>query len=444
MTEQISEQHQTLLTQIARSIHRTLDLKAICQQTVESLGKTLDVSRCFICHQISTSKVQVVAEYSHEPSSLRLDREIEIAECPYLSLALASLEPIVVENIDEGFQRQSILAVASLYQEQPNGLIILQQYASALGSKDESKDRRCPRQWSAAEIELMGELSEQVGTAIARANLYQQLQQARQLAETASCLKTEFLSTISHELRTPLNGIICSLKLILDDLAEDRAEQQEFMNDAHSSALRLMKSVNDILAIAKFEAERNINLTLDAVNLNELLSEVERLRIPLALQKHLNLQIEKPKTLDEIILYANYRGLLQVLLNLVDNAIKFTREGEITINTQVIQKTVRFDNQELPGMVVVTVADTGIGVPEDKRDRLFQLFGKVNGSHTTPYAGTGLGLTISQKLIEAMGGNIHFHSYGEGLGSTVMFTVPLYQAPVMITTPQTYSIELLI
>jgi hypothetical protein len=72
------------------------------------------------------------------------------------------------------------------------------------------------------------------------------------------------------------------------------------------------------------------------------------------------------------------------------------------------------------------------------------LFGKVNASHTTPDAGPGLGLTISQKLVEAMGGNIHFHSYGEGLGSTVMFTVPLYQAPVMIITPQTGSIELLI
>lgn len=439
MTEQISEKYQKLLNKISRSIHRTLDLETIEKQTVESLGKALDVSRCFICHKISTS-MQVVAEYSQEPLSSLLGQEIQIADRPYLSLALASLEPIAVENIDREFQRQSILVVASRYQDQPNGLIILQQCVGALASLEEI----CPRQWSVPEIELVGELAEQIGTAIARVNLYQQLQQARQLAETASCLKTEFLSTISHELRTPLNGIICSLKLILDDLAEDRAEQQEFMNDAHSSALRLMKSVNDILAIAKFEADQNINLTLDAVNLNELLSEVERLRNPLALQKHLNLQIEKPQTLDEIILYANYRGLLQILLNLVDNAIKFTREGEITINTQVIQKTVRFDNQELPGMVVVTVADTGIGVPEDKLDRLFQLFGKVNGSHTTPYAGTGLGLTISQKLVEAMGGNIHFHSYGEGLGSTVMFTVHLYQAPVMITTPQMGSIELLI
>ena len=441
MTEQISKQYQKLLNQIARSIHRTRDLKAIEKQTVESLGKALNVSRCFICHQISTSKVQVVAEYSQELSSSLLGQEIQIADCPYLSQALASLEPIVVDNLEpQDFQRQSILVVASSYQDKPNGVIILQKCVGALASGNDL----CPRQWSAAEIELVGELAEQVGTAIARANLYQQLQQARQLAETASGLKTEFLTTISHELRTPLNGIIGSLKLILDDLAEDRAEQEEFMNDAHSSALRLMKSVNDILAIAKFEAEQNINLTLDAVNLNELLSEVEHLRSPLALQKHLNLQIEKPQTLDEIILYANYRGLLQVLLNLVDNAIKFTREGEITINTQVIKKTVKFDNQELPGMVVVTVADTGIGVPEDKLGRLFQLFGKVNGTHTTPYAGTGLGLTISQKLVEAMGGNIHFHSYGEGLGSTVMFTVPLYQAPVMITTLQTGSIELLI
>jgi signal transduction histidine kinase len=97
-------------------------------------------------------------------------------------------------------------------------------------------------------------------------------------------------------------------------------------------------------------------------------------------------------------------------------------------------KQVEFQKQQFPGMVRVRVADTGIGVSLDKQDKLFQLFSQVDGSRTRQYGGTGLGLAISQKLIEAMGGEVHFYSLGEGLGSTVTFTVPLYQKPVLVSS----------
>ena len=113
------------------------------------------------------------------------------------------------------------------------------------------------------------------------------------------------------------------------------------------------------------------------------------------------------------------------MLNLVGNAIKFTHEGSINISADLIPK-------KHPTTVKVRVVDTGIGVSLDKQDKLFQLFSQIDGSRTRHYGGTGLGLTISQKLIEAMGGEVHFYSLGEGLGSTVTFTVPLYQQPLMV------------
>ena len=124
--------------------------------------------------------------------------------------------------------------------------------------------------------------------------------------------------------------------------------------------------------------------------------------------------------------------LPQILFNLIGNAIKFTQEGGVTISVDIVLKKTKFQDHQFPGMVRVRVADTGIGVSLDKQDKLFQLFSQVDGSRTRQYGGTGLGLAISQKLVETMGGEVHFYSLGEGLGSTVTFTVPLYQQPVIV------------
>jgi signal transduction histidine kinase len=140
--------------------------------------------------------------------------------------------------------------------------------------------------------------------------------------------------------------------------------------------------------------------------------------------------MELPNSRDEILVYGNYQRLLQVLLNLIGNAIKFTHEGGVTVSAEVLKKKVMFKGLELPGMVKILVADTGIGVSLDKQEKLFQTFSQVDGSRTRQYGGTGLGLTISQRLVETMGGVVNFYSMGEGLGSTVTFTVPLYQEPV--------------
>ena len=423
--------NQKLLTQIARKIRRTLDLDTIWQQTVKSLGKALQVSRCIVCsYKPDAPEVKVEAEYCQRASESMQGKQLKLESQPYLRQALFCREP-VVEHIGNGAsQPQSVLVVSTCYQDEPNGLISLEQ-----------SDRS--RQWSEAEVELVRELAEQVGTAIAHGTLYKELELASERAEEASRLKSEFLANTSHELRTPLNGMIGFLKLILEGMADDPEEQRDFIQEAHRLAIHLHNLINDILDIAKIEAGK-MELELGQVRLRELMNDVEDFTLNLAQQKNLSLNIELPAARDEIILYGNYQRLLQVLLNLIGNAIKFTLEGGVTISVEVLKKKVTFKDQERPGIVKIRVADTGIGVSLDKQDKLFQSFSQVDGSRTRSYGGTGLGLAISQRLVETMGGVVNFYSMGEGLGSTVTFTVPLYQEPMMISSQSHDSLDLLI
>lgn len=430
--ELISQQYQKLLTQIARNIRRTLDLDTIWQQTVNGLGQALNTSRCIVCsYKTSSSDVSVVAEYCQEDVPSLSGKKFKLKNTPYLMQAIETLEPVVLEQPEnQANPQQLMLVVATHYKNNPNGLISLYQIDQV-------------RQWQTVEIELVREIAEQVGTAIAHATLYEELKEARQQAEESSRLKSEFLASTSHELRTPLNGMLGSLKIILDGMAEDPEEQQEFIEEAYRSALHLLNIINDILDIAKIEAGK-MELELGPVRLKELFNDVENFTKTQAQQKCLSLRLLLPAAHDEIIVYGNYQRLLQVMINLVGNAIKFTHEGGVTITAEILlKKKFQFKNQEFPGWVKVRVADTGIGVSLDKQDKLFQKFTQVDGGLTRQYGGTGLGLTISQKLVETMGGTVNFYSMGDGLGSTVTFTVPLYQEPLMIPNQQPDTIDVL-
>jgi len=440
-----SDRYQKLLTQIAWNISRTLDSTTIWQQTVKGLGKALGVSRCIFCPYTSlNSKVQVVAEFCQESVPSLLNAEFWVAEDLHLSEAIQTLKPITAQGVKfadgtgEEFNLRSMLVVATCYQDQPNGLIILHQY-----------DR--DRIWSEAELELMQDLADQVGTAIAHATLldksqalaaelqkantsllqkHRELEEARYQAEEASRLKSEFLANTSHELRTPLNGMIGFLKLVIEDMTDNPEEEADFIQEAYQSALHLNEILNDVLDLAKIEAGK-LQIDLEPVKLDLLLHEVERVAHPQVRQKNLSFEIQSPPTNDEIILFGDYQRLKQVMFNLVSNAVKFTHEGGITVSVEVIKQKMTFQNRDLPGKVKVRVADTGIGVSLEKQDRLFQSFSQVDGSRTRQYGGTGLGLAISRQLVEAMGGVVNFYSMGEGLGSTVTFTVPLYQEPIL-------------
>ncbi len=439
--EEDLDRYQQLLTQIVWNARQNLELPTIWQATVEGLGLALDVSRCVICpYDPKRSSIEAVAEFRQDCLGSLKGEVFQLQDDPLLQKALATLKPIravrqAPEEINpapEADIPQTRLLVATHYQDQPNGVIILDQC-----------DR--DRVWTQAELEFVQELADQVGTSIAHAALlielqrandnlmlkHRELEEARHQAEEASRLKSEFLANTSHELRTPLNGMIGFLKLVLDGMAEDPQEQREFIEEAHRSAMHLLDIINDVLDIAKIEAGK-MQIECNPVSLQELLDQVETMTRTQIRQKYLSFEVQMPQTHDEIVVFGNYQRLLQVLLNLMGNAIKFTNEGGITVSAEVIKKRIVVQDEELPGLVKIRVADTGIGVSLDKQDKLFQSFSQVDGSLTRQYGGTGLGLAISQKLVEAMGGDVNFYSMGEGLGSTVTFTIPLYQEPVMI------------
>ncbi|MEM9541277.1 MAG: ATP-binding protein [Cyanobacteria bacterium P01_E01_bin.42] len=409
--------YQDLLSQISRTLRITLDAKTIWKQTVDKLGRELNVSRVLAIAWDSQSKIfKVETEYCQHPFRPLLGERLNVRREPYLQQALETDEPIAIEHLENApFEQKSVLVVSAFYQNQRSALLCLQQC-----------DRT--RHWNDVEIELMRELADLLGIAIAHATLYKQAKQASEEAAEASRLKSEFLAGTSHELRTPLNGIINFLKFVLDDMADDPEEEREFVEQAHKSALHLLELINDVLDLARIEAGK-MEMDFGRVILDEVFVDLEKKMRPLAEKQGLSFEIQPPSTPDPILLYGSRQRLLQILLNLVGNAIKFTHEGGVTIDTDITRKKVSVNDRECPGMLRVKVADTGIGVSLDKQHTLFQKFAQVSGGRTKSYGGTGLGLSISQTLVELMGGKIDFFSMGDNLGSTVTFTVPLFELP---------------
>jgi len=413
--------YQKLLTNIARKIRRTLNLETIWQQTVDSIGEALKVSRCLLLipshnHQLLEVKAEYCQSQYKSVFGLQVDsQEYEEIKKAILSRQGVSFDPRVYPSCDA----VSVLLVPTFYQQELNGIICLHQC-----------DR--PREWNEAEWELVQELADQVGTAMAHATIYQKLEIANQEAKEASRLKSEFLASTSHELRTPLNGILGFLKLVLDDMADDKEEEREFIDQAYNSALHLLNLINDILDIAKIEAGK-MEFELTTICFNQICDEIYKFAHSQAQKKNLYFKIDLPSTYDEILIHADYQRLLQVMLNLVGNSLKFTHEGGIEIRGEIIPKQIHLKDETLPGLLKISVEDTGIGVSLDKQERLFETFYQVDGSRTKAYGGTGLGLAISKRLVEAMGGKISFYSMGEFLGTTVTFTVPLSQLPILKT-----------
>ena len=406
-------EYDKLLWETIKSLQKTRELRVLWQQIALSLAKALGASRCVLYpYQDSGEPLQgAIAEFCQEPYRGILRQELTVADEEQLRSAIASTEPVVVHEFpsDDPLGRQSMLVVATRFNDRVNAAIALHQC-----------DR--PRQWTAAEISFAREFAEQAGYCIHNAILERDLQEARQEAAFVSSL-----SNLSDKLRNPLNGIICSLQLILDDLLEDAEQEREFLHDAHRCAMSLYKTINDLLHFAYFKnGEKELELD-GQVNLERLLDRVERFTQPPAAHKQLSLKIERPRVDRELILHGNELRLLQVMLNIIGNAIKFTDSGVVQIGTEVIEKKIVARDREFSGAIEFQVTDTGIGVPPEYQPRLFEPFFQVHDFRTSPYPGTGLGLAISQKLVEAMGGQMNFHSMGEGMGATVSFTVPLYE-----------------
>jgi signal transduction histidine kinase/CheY-like chemotaxis protein len=260
----------------------------------------------------------------------------------------------------------------------------------------------------------------------------QELKLAKDKAEEMSQAKGEFLANMSHEIRTPMNGVIGTLQLLSD--TKLGAAQQEYVDTAHKSAHSLLTILNDILDLSKIEAGK-LNIELIPLDIREIVSELITLHSMTAEEKVIRLYADIDEQLPQVLIGDPTR-IRQILANLISNALKFTEKGHVLVKISVVSSD---DNN---ADIRMAVEDTGVGIREEIKDRLFNEFTQADGSTTRKYGGTGLGLAIVKQLVEMMHGQFGVESV-PGEGSTFWFRVTLgVSAEQTIKQPFEHELEL--
>ncbi len=297
-----------------------------------------------------------------------------------------------------------VYAVPVLFRDKPLGVVVLAGF----------------KRPDAATVDFVSNHVDALANGLNNALSYKDLNRQSLLLETANQdlikadkLRSEFVANMSHELRTPLNSIIGFSGILLKNKAQTLAEGDlKRVEKINRNGKHLLCLINDILDLSKIEAGR-MDLNIAPAQAGAILREVIDLLHPQAEAKNLALVIELPDR--DFVLETDDQKLRQVLINLAGNAIKFTQQGSVTLGLEA---------DAAAGRVIFRVTDTGIGIPQDKQETVFEAFRQADNSTTREYGGTGLGLTISRSLVKLLGGELTVES-APGRGSTFRVSLPL-------------------